>query len=418
LALLRLFIGFVSSSAFSWKQNVAVVWISQFISISAFAFSMPFAPFFIQELGITDDSELTLWVALFAAATPLALAISSPIWGVLADRYGHRIMLLRANVAAMVVVFLMAGVPDVHWLIICRFLQGLFTGTLTAAQTMVAAASPTHRSGFALGGLSSAAFGGVVAGSALGGIVAETFGCRQAFVIASLLFAVSTLLVFVGTREAFERPTRPRRSAYQKIEDVLSHLRPIFFILLVIGAMAVIRQFDVAFIPIWVQQLHGTIDGAAIRVGIMGAACSVAGFLSGVVFGRLADKLSIPALGRFASIGAGVFMVAQGLAPGIATLIGARWGMIFFSGGLDPVIQAWLAKSTSPEKRGLIFGCASSFRAVGWALGALLSGAVVAAAGLQMIFFFGGALFLILAPMIAAAHRSLVAAEIDNSRNI
>jgi len=312
----------------------------------------------------------------------------------------------------------MAGVPDVHWLIICRFLQGLFTGTLTAAQTMVAAASPTHRSGFALGGLSSAAFGGVVAGSALGGIVAETFGCRQAFVIASLLFAVSTLLVFVGTREAFERPTRPRRSAYQKIEDVLSHLRPIFFILLVIGAMAVIRQFDVAFIPIWVQQLHGTIDGAAIRVGIMGAACSVAGFLSGVVFGRLADKLSIPALGRFASIGAGVFMVAQGLAPGIATLIGARWGMIFFSGGLDPVIQAWLAKSTSPEKRGLIFGCASSFRAVGWALGALLSGAVVAAAGLQMIFFFGGALFLILAPMIAAAHRSLVAAEIDNSRNI
>jgi len=92
--------------------------------------------------------------------------------------------------------------------------------------------------------------------------------------------------------------------------------------------------------------------------------------------------------------------------------------MIFFSGGLDPVIQAWLAKSTSPEKRGLIFGCASSFRAVGWALGALLSGAVVAAAGLQMIFFFGGALFLILAPMIAAAHRSLVAAEIDNSRNI
>jgi len=418
LLFLSLSIGSVSASASNWKQNVAVVWLSQFISISAFAFSIPFAPFFIQELGIKDHAELTLWVTLFGMATPLALAISSPIWGVLADRYGHRLMLLRANIAAMIVVFLMSGVPNVHWLIVCRFLQGLFTGTFTAAQTMVAAASPSHRSGLALGGLSSAAFAGVIAGSAFGGIVAETYGCRQAFMIASGFFAISTLLVLLGTRQAFERPPSTQRSAYQRIENVISHLRPIFFILLVIGSMAAIRQFDISLIPLWVQQLHGGVEGAAMRVGIMGAACSLAGFLSGVVFGRLADKMSIPTLGKFASIGAGLFMMAQGLAPEIVTLIASRWGMIFFSGGLEPVIQAWLAKTTSPEKRGLIFGCASSFRAVGWALGALLSGAVAATAGLQIIFFFGGVLFLILVPMIAAAHRTIIATDVDNSENI
>lgn len=408
----------MSTSDVNWKKNVAIVWVSQFISISAFAFSLPFAPFFIQELDVIGQAELTLWVTLFGVATPLALAISSPIWGVLADRYGHRLMLLRANIAAMIIVFLMSGVPNVHWLIVCRFLQGLFTGTFTAAQAMVAAASPPQRSGFALGGLSSAAFAGVVAGSAFGGIVAEIYGCREAFMLASAFFAISTLLIFFGTRETFETPPNKQRSAYQQIEHVISHLRPIFCILLVIGCIAAIRQFDISLIPLWVQQLHGGIEGAAVRVGIMGAACSLAGLLSGVVFGRLSDKLSIPTLGKFASTGAGLFMLAQGLSPEIATLIASRWGMIFFSGGLEPVIQAWLAKTTSPEKRGLIFGCAASFRAVGWALGALLSGAIASAAGLQMIFFFGGALFLILVPIIAAAHRLLIAAEIDSSRNI
>ena len=413
--LLGLFYSFMSASAVNWKKNVVIIWISQFISIAAFAFSMPFAPFFIQELGITDSADLTMWVVLFAAITPLALAFSSPIWGVLADRYGHRIMLLRANVAAMIVLFLMAGVPNVHWLIICRFFQGLFTGTLTAAQTMVAAASPSHRSGFALGGLSSAVFGGVVAGNALGGIVAETYGCRQAFLVASLLMAAATLLVLLGTREAFERPASTERTKSQRIEDGLSYLRPVFFILLVIGAMAAIRHFDSALVPLWVEELHGALDGALLRVGIMGAACSVAGFISGAVFGRLADKMSIATLGKFASIGAAVFMIAQGLSPGIGTLITARWGMIFFSGGLDPVIQVWLAKTTSPEKRGLVFGCAASFRAIGWALAALLSGAIAATTGLQAIFFFGGALFLILVPMINAANRSITVATSNSS---
>lgn len=368
---------------------------------------MPFAPYFIQELGITEPASLRMWVALFFAATPLSLAVASPIWGMLADRFGHRLMLLRANFAAMIVLFLMSRVPNVEWLIVCRLLQGLFTGTLTAAQTMVAVASPTHRSGLALGGLSSAVFCGAMAGAALGGVTAEAYGYRDSFMIASGLTGLAGVLVLAGTRTVFAPPEKNDHSTVQRVEAVVSHLRPVGLILLVVLAIAVVRKFDEPFISLWVQHLHGNIDGSAARMGLLLSICSVAGFLSGICFGRLADSMSIPTLGKITVLGAAIFMFVQGFVPNFAALVAARFGLVFFAGGLDPVIQAWLAKSTSISRRGLIFGAASSARAFGWALAALLSGTVAATIGLRSIFFFGGVFFLLLIPMITAANRSL-----------
>ena len=104
----------------NWKQNFAVIWLSQFISIMGFNFALPFAPYFIQELGVTDPVRLKMWVAVFAASTPLTLAVFSPIWGMLADRYGRRVMLLRANFAGAIVLALMGTVRSVELLILLR----------------------------------------------------------------------------------------------------------------------------------------------------------------------------------------------------------------------------------------------------------------------------------------------------------
>ena len=94
----------VMESWVNWKKNLAVIWLSQFLSIMGFSFAMPFAPYYIQDLGVTDPVRLKLWISVFAAAAPLTLAVFSPVWGALADRYGRRIMLLRANFAGAVVV--------------------------------------------------------------------------------------------------------------------------------------------------------------------------------------------------------------------------------------------------------------------------------------------------------------------------
>jgi len=57
----------------NWKQNLIVIWLSQFLSIMGFCFALPFMPYFIQkDLGIRDPQDLNFWVAVCSAATSCA----------------------------------------------------------------------------------------------------------------------------------------------------------------------------------------------------------------------------------------------------------------------------------------------------------------------------------------------------------
>ena len=189
----------------SWKRNLVAVWISQFLSIMGFAFAFPYVPFYLRELGVVDEAELGWWIAGFAASAPVSLALASPFWGWAADRFGKRLMMLRANLAATLIIGAMGLVSGPEQLVFLRVLQGLFTGTVTAAQAMIAAGTPDKKSGAALGSLSSAVFSGITVGAASGGLVAYHFGYRVAFFVAGGLFLVATACIFFGTQEPPER---------------------------------------------------------------------------------------------------------------------------------------------------------------------------------------------------------------------
>ncbi len=391
-----------------WKQNLAVVWLSQFISILGFSFALPFAPFFIQELGVRDPVKLNLWVALFAAATPLSLGVFSPVWGALADRYGRRVMLLRANFAGAVVVALMGTVPNVQWLIVMRLLQGVFTGTMTAAQTMVSVSTPPDRSGTALGALSAAVYSGGMAGAFLGGVCADVFGFRSTFFAASGLLLLAGLLILFGTEEKFVRAdvkeddARPVRAPFPELRAAL----PILGLIL---SIAFVRQVDAAFLPLLVQEIHGGLAGVSLWTGALNAVGGIAGLIAGPLLGRLADRISPPRIGKMSALGAGFLMMPQGLATGFVALFAARFGTVFFAGGLDPVFQIWLSKTTPEHRRGLVFGWASTARSIGWVFAPLFAGAVASHGGIRSVFFASGTLFLLLIPMIGLVVKKLEA---------
>jgi len=400
----------VSERRVNWKKNLAVIWLSQFLSIAGFSFAMPFAPYYIQDLGVTDPARLKFWVSVFAAATPLTLAVFSPVWGALADRYGRRLMLLRANFAGAVVVALMGLTPNVQVLVLLRLLQGMFTGTMTAAQTMVSVNTPERRSGLALGALSAAVFSGGMAGAFIGGFVADLFGFRHAFVAGGGLLLTAGLLVLFGTTESVDREG--------DVEDAPARLKPaademaaVMPILVLIVAMAFVRQFDSAFLPLLVQDIHGSLRGVSVWTGGLSAAGGIAGLLAGPLLGRLADRISPPRIGKLSALGAGLLMIPQGLAAGFGLLFAARFGTVFCAGGLDPVFQIWLAKITPTERRGLVFGWSGTARSIGWILAPLVSGVVAAELDIRSVFFVGAALYVALIPGIGLAVKRLQRAQ-------
>jgi len=389
----------------NWRRNILTVGLSQFLSIAGFSFAIPFAPFFMQEkLGVRDPVQLRLWVSAFSAAVPLTMAFFAPIWGAAADRYGRRVMLLRANFAAWIVLTLMGLSRNVEMLVVLRALQGAFTGTMTAAQAMVAADAPPERSGRALGGLTAAIFSGSLAGVALGGVCAEWFGYRTAFFIAGTLLLAAALLVLFGTREpAAHTPVETPDAA----PDQGGRFHGLWPILGLILAINYVRSFDGAWVPLLVQEIHGKLEGASLWTGLLSAASGIAGMLAGVVLGNLADRVSPPRIGKYSALFAGLLMIPQALARNFGLLFAARFGAMFWAGGLDPVFQIWLSKVTPPHKRGAIFGWASSARCIGWMLAALSGGGVAAWFNVRITFMIGAALYLLLIPTIIIGVRRL-----------
>ncbi len=391
----------------TWKRTFFFIWISQFISILGFSFALPFAPYYIQELGVTDPVELRIWVSLFAAATPLALAIFSPLWGAASDKYGHRLMMLRANFSAVAVLVLMGSVRSVEALIALRLLQGALTGTFTASQIMVAAHAPEARSGRALGSLSAAVFSGAMCGASLGGLFSSIFGFRTVFFIAAALLLISAVLILLGTKDIPIEKTPPPIQGEVPVPQSTS--RAAFMgalpILILIAGVSYVRQFDMAMMPLLVQEIHGQLEGVSIRTGALFAVSGIAGLLSSVYLGRLADRIHPSKIGCFSAFGAALTMIPQGLATAIWVMFPARFAMMFCAGGLEATSQIWLSKMTPQKHKGMIFGWASTARSLGWVLAPLTSGAIAAGYGIRPVYYVSAALFLLTVPLILVTIR-------------
>ncbi len=385
----------------NWKRTFVLIWISQFFSILGFSIALPFSAYYIQELGVTDPVELRIWVALFAAAAPLALAIFSPIWGAASDKYGHRLMMLRANFSAMVVLGLMGAVRSVEALVVLRLMQGALTGTFTASQIMVAACAPEERSGRALGSLSAAVYSGAMCGAATGGLLSSWLGYRSVFFVGSILLCISAILILFSTEESHvpKEGQVPPTSSLPKSSSRAAFVGA-FPILILIAGVSFVRQFDMAMMPLLVQEIHGTLEGVSVRTGLLFAISAIAGTLSSIYLGRLADRIHPSKIGCISSLGSALTMIPQGLATAIWIMFPARFAMMFCTGGLEVTSQIWLSKMTPQKHKGIIFGWASTARAIGWVVAPLMSGAIAAGFGIRPVYYVSAVLFVLTIPLI------------------
>ena len=396
----------------SWQRNIIFIMAAQFFSLMGFSFAMPFVPFYLQDLGVRDQHELKLWISLFNFSAPLTLAIFSPIWGALGDRYGRRMMLLRANLGAVVILFLMGVAGSPGMLVALRLLQGIMTGTMTAAATMVSLHAPEKRCGFALGILSATVCSGSTSGAFIGGLFADLFGYRMAFFAGSGLALIGVLFVLFGT-EDYVSKTRIAAENKQSLHFMPGNLGVAGYILLLVSLIGLVMFFDAPWLPLLVQDIHGSMRGASFLTGSLTATGGIAGFLAGPIIGRLADRVKPPTIGRLSAIGAGTMSMMYGLASNFPFLFCSRFCGAFFAGGLDPVFQIWLSRVTPENNRGFVFGWAASARAVGWMCSSLLSGAVAWMAGLRAIFFTAAALYFLLVPIITFAVKRIDAEDRD-----
>lgn len=148
---------------------------------------------------LTAYTESGLAVAALMVMRMLAPFLVSPVAGVVADRVDRRRLLVITDIARAVVVlgFLLVRGPGQVWLLYTlTFLQMAASGFFMPARNAILPDLVSKRELGAANALSAATWSVMLAfGSALGGVVAGSWGTTPAFVIDAATFVLSAFLV-------------------------------------------------------------------------------------------------------------------------------------------------------------------------------------------------------------------------------
>lgn len=183
-------------------QAMSGLLLGMFVAILSSTVVTTALPEIIGDLGGSQSSYT--WVV---TSTLLALTVSTPIWGKLADLFDRK-LLVQTGLVIYVSGSLLAGLSQTTtWLIACRVIQGLGVGGLTALVQVILSdlVSPRERGRYS--GYLGAVFGlGTVAGPLLGGFITDGLGWRWCFYV-GVPFAVAA---FVALQRNLNLPRRRR----------------------------------------------------------------------------------------------------------------------------------------------------------------------------------------------------------------
>ena len=395
------------SAAVNWRRNLAALWLAEFTAILGFSFAFPFLPLFLhRELHIPSGSQLAFWTGISAGVTGFALALTSPIWGRLADRYGRKPMLVRAMVGGGISVGFMGLAQSALQLTVLRGIQGASSGTVAAATALVATETPTEHLAWALGILNSAISLGSAAGPAAGGLAANFVGLRAIFVGGGVLLLLAMVPVLIAVRES---PRRVIRELTPSTLQVLRVARPgtiraLVVLMVAQGLLQTSYGAAQQLVVLRFVQLMSAHDAQSIT-GFTFAAAGIATALAAVTFSRLLRRSNYRTVVTTAAILLGLTLLGAAAGRTPAVIIVAFVLASFVTGSMIPAFGAMVGLEAPAIIQATIFGFSSSAVSVGFGFGPLLGGLIASAAGAQVGLIVAAALALLLATIVGVAAR-------------
>lgn len=362
-----------------WKRTLTWMVAAQFSSALGFSFFHPFLPLYVASLGSTTGLGVELLSGLVFAVQALTMAVASPLWGAVADRFGRKLMVVRAAVGGGAIILLMGFVRSAEELILLRAVQGLVTGVVAAASALVASVAPRERTGYALGLLQVGLWAGVAAGPPLGGLLADLVGFRVTFVVTAALLVLSGLGVWVGVDDPFVRSDRVQAGRLGFLQDwrrILAN-RWLDYTLLLRFLVALGRSALEPILPLFVLLLAGGSTRVGTATGLVVGAASAASILTSVTLGRLGDRVGHARVALASGIGAAACFLASALVQGVGQLLVLSALAGAAVGGMIPSLSALLAEHSERGDEGCVYGIDNAVTALGRAAGPAL-GAVAA----------------------------------------
>lgn len=396
----------------NWKRNLIVLGAAQFLTMVGFSLYMSFIPYYIQEIsGVSDDAAMS-WAAAFQTGGAISMMIAAPIWGSLADRYGRKMMLMRAMAAGSIMAFLMGIAQSPAQILVIRVIQGGFSGTAAAAMTLVATSTPEASLGRALGMVQMIQFSSHAVGPVLGGLAADAFGYRAVFPMASAMMLISLVAVIFFVRENKESiAPRKKRERVRLGRGMLTRTIGVDALIL-IAALAGTSLAASIISPVLAMYIKSLAPGSsrlATLAGTLSSISSITASVAALGIGYVGDRFGQKRTLVACCLGVAAVAIPQAFVSTAAQLAVLRAVHGVFTGGIMPTANALLTQSTPPEKRGSVLGLSSGAQSGGRAIGPSIGAAAASGWGMGSAFLLDGSLYLILSALIALYVRGLSA---------
>ncbi|WGR91928.1 MFS transporter [Bradyrhizobium sp. ISRA443] len=367
-----------------WKRNLIVCLFGSFTTIVAMTLLLPFLPLYVEQLGVTDHAAIVQWSGVAYGATFFSAALTAPLWGRLADRYGRKLMLIRASLGMAIAMSLIGMAHNVYELVGLRLLTGLLGGYASGSTVLVAAQTPKARSGWAIGVLSAGIMAGSLVGPLVGGILPPLIGIRSTFFIAGGVI----FFTFLGTTFLIREGVRPQAARGSKSRGgwaLLPDKRPVLAMWMT-GLLLMVANMSIEpIITVYVAQLVEASQVTFIA-GLVMSAAAFGSLLSSSHLGKLADRVGHWRIIIVCLAVSALLLVPQAFVVSGWQLILLRFLMGLALGGLLPCIASVIRHNVPDTVTGSMLGYSVSAQYAGQVIGPLAGGFIGGHIGMRAVF--------------------------------
>lgn len=331
---------------------IALLFTIHLVSMGAMEMSGPFWPVHLRQL--TDSDTLFSFASVAVYVGPmLGILLTSAFWGRIGDRYGHKLMMIRALAGLTLTQLGLALFSDLWTILVLRFLQGACAGYIAPAQAYgVSIEVPSRRARlFALLQISTNV--GSLLGAVVGGLILDHATFFWINLSAAALCAVCTVIAALTLPNVppVKKTTAPSTGGTWQASALLP-------LLTVMGILLLARMLPQTSFALYVSTTFAVSNAL---VGLCYGLLALGFILSATAWARQFEGRSqADSLRRLTWVVAGCIALTAlaGLTrnPLVFVLAYFVWGVLL--GATTPVLMALVSRTADSTQQGHVLGIA------------------------------------------------------------